>query len=87
MKLGETQFSVLVSLCAFGQWPGGWVWGSASETQRILQSLKKHGLVSYESNPSKMDPNRKTWRPTEAGRKALDIKAPSRHRGKENHGD
>jgi hypothetical protein len=46
-KLGPTQQSVLESLKRHGAWyPGcGWVWDTASNTTRIMESLVARGYV------------------------------------------
>ena len=51
-KLGTTQESVLKALREHGgTWShrgiaSGWVWGSAGQTARILDTLVKRGLVT-----------------------------------------
>jgi hypothetical protein len=47
MKLGERQEAVLRSLREYGRWHQrcGWVWDSASGTERILETLIRRGLV------------------------------------------
>lgn len=46
--LGVNQLEVLRSLDDHGGWPGGWIWGSASLTRKILNSLARRGLVDVE---------------------------------------
>jgi hypothetical protein len=46
--LGVNQIEVLRCLDDHGSWPGGWIWGSASLTRRILDSLARRGLVDVE---------------------------------------
>lgn len=46
-KLGETQRSVIHALDQHGAWqhPCGWVWDTPSGTVKILESLRRRGLV------------------------------------------
>lgn len=52
-ELGKRQKGVLDALLrGGGQWPGGgWVWGTTSETTRVLDSLVKRDLVRSEEQP------------------------------------
>ncbi len=43
--LGDTQLAVLRSLKDHGKWPGGWVWGTESQTLRALEALAQRCLV------------------------------------------
>lgn len=45
-KLGQLQMNVLQSLKQHGTYPGGWIWGSASATERTLESLVQRCLVN-----------------------------------------
>ena len=45
MRLGRTQRRILLCLKCHGSWPGGWVWGNRSVTERLLQALEAKGLV------------------------------------------
>lgn len=45
-ELGEIQRSVLKSLVLSGPYPGGWTYGSQSNTARLLESLVKRGLAT-----------------------------------------
>jgi len=54
MVIGNIQKRVLQAMSYHGdQWANkgsnsGWVWGSTYETERIMKSLCKKGLVKYE---------------------------------------
>lgn len=50
--LGVNQIEVLRSLDDHSSWPGGWIWGSASLTRKILNSLVRRDLVKIEQLPS-----------------------------------
>jgi hypothetical protein len=45
-KLGENQAHCLRALRRSGRWPGGWKWGNASATKRILDGLVRKGLAT-----------------------------------------
>jgi hypothetical protein len=47
-KLGKVQIAVLRAMRSHGKWRrnGGWYWGCAGETQRILDGLVARGLVT-----------------------------------------
>ena len=47
-RLGKNQEAVLKALHNHGSWsPGcGWIWGTRSDTIKIMESLVKHGLVT-----------------------------------------
>ena len=47
-KLGERQKGALRCMARFGSWPGGWVYGSNSQTVEVLDSLVKRGLVKHD---------------------------------------
>lgn len=49
----------------------GWVWDNFSSTARILNSLVKRGLVSYEPVSDLRRVGRGTWRITDEGKEAL----------------
>lgn len=50
MKLGNVQQGVLAALYQHKSWhPGcGWVWDGVARTTRILESLRKWGLVDFD---------------------------------------
>jgi hypothetical protein len=44
-KLQKRQARCLKAMRTYGAFPGGWKYGSHSETERVLESLVRHGLV------------------------------------------
>jgi DNA-binding PadR family transcriptional regulator len=66
--LGRNQRGVLEGLLIHKRWPGSWVWDTPSNTERILESLLKRGLVHRADT---RDPYRPTYTITNAGIAAL----------------
>jgi len=69
--LGKTQQSVLKALVShYGHWSraSGWVWTTANQTERILQSLEKRGLVTAEPGPATVFGDGTIYRATDKGR-------------------
>lgn len=64
-KLGTTQEAVLRCLLRYGgSWgagAGGWVWGTYSETVRVLESLERRGLVTRHEVPWAHTRTRPRW--------------------------
>jgi DNA-binding PadR family transcriptional regulator len=65
VKLGTVQLSVLESIAESGRWYRGcgWLWDTHSNTERVLKSLVRRGLVAIEF---------KQYVITEAGRQFLE---------------
>jgi hypothetical protein len=62
MKLGTTQRALLEALVEHRYWYAGgygcgWVWGTASDTERVLEALFRRGLVTKVERPSAIRPN------------------------------
>jgi hypothetical protein len=55
MKLGATQQSIIGCLKEKRGWSAGcgWIWGTYSETVRVLESLVRRGIVQKEEEVSK----------------------------------
>lgn len=78
MKLGVNQLGVLRSLVEHrlwfgGGWGCGWIWASASNTERILDTLVKRGMAVKAIEP--ILTHKRTamvWRPSEAGLALVD---------------
>lgn len=49
LKLGDIQQEVLAMLYEHKAWHAGcgWIWDNVSRTKKILESLRKHGLVDF----------------------------------------
>ena len=65
MRLGIRQQGCLDSLQDFGLWKTGycrWQWGSPLETQKIMDSLVKHGLVTKTTETSAIDGEQTVYR-------------------------
>lgn len=69
--LGDRQKDVLLCLVRHGLWPGGWVWGTSSETQQVLESLVLRGYATKECRENPRNPAHAklvcTYRPTSEG--------------------
>jgi len=76
-RLGVRQRGVLEGLVQFGGWHSegmrGWSWGSPSETETILLSLKRRGLAAL-----KVDQDGGRWVITDAGREEVLEKKPTK---------
>lgn len=79
-KIGKNQAGILRALNEHGQWSrlSGWLWSTASETERLLDSLVRRGLVTKTQEPRMTLGGTRTvtvYRPTER-EKALAETAP-----------
>jgi len=68
--MGEVQAKVLRALVRHGRYPAAWVWGTPHKTIGLLNGLVRRGLVEATEELGLHGPVL-TFRPTDAGRKAV----------------